>query len=103
MGFEKMMQKIVNAKIKTDLKLNIIMQDLDIHYSRGYCLYNNTAAKMQIQGITVQDSCPKKPKAKGIKPERVKWRSPQSKIVRTKIEKLGNKIIIIPESIKNKL
>ena len=45
MSFEKMVQKTVNAKVKISLKSNIMVQDLDIYYSRDYYPSNNTISK----------------------------------------------------------
>lgn len=86
-----MMQKIVNAKVKTGLKFNTMIQDLDIHCSRDYYLYNNTFAKVQIQRTTVQDSSPKKPKSKDIKPNRVKVAESIEQNKRDKNRRTGKK------------
>lgn len=63
-----MVQRAVNIEAKTGLKSNIMVRDLDIYCLRGYRLFNNTAAKVQIQKTTVMDSCLKKANAKNLKP-----------------------------------
>ena len=67
MNFEKMLQRVINAKIKAGLKSSIMIQDSDICYPRGHCFLNNTAAKVQTQKTTVKDPQSKKVKTKDPK------------------------------------
>lgn len=50
------------------LRSNIMVQDLDIYCSRGYCSSNNTTAKIQTQKTTIKNPRPKEAKAKDPKP-----------------------------------
>ena len=62
-NFEEIVQRAVNAEAKAGLKSTIMVQDLDIYCFQGYCLSNNIALKVQIQGIIAKNfSRPEKPK-----------------------------------------
>ena len=63
-----MVQKAVNAEAKAGLRSTIMVRDLDIRCPRSHRPSNNTASKMQIQGIAAKDfSRSKKPKSKDPK------------------------------------
>lgn len=62
-----MVQKTANVEVKTGLKSNIMVQDLDIRCFRGHCFSNNTALKVQTQETTNKNPGRKKPKAKKTK------------------------------------
>lgn len=66
-NFEEIVQKAVNVDVKTGLRSNIVVQDLDIYCSRGHCSSNNTTSKLQTWRTNAKDSRPKKPKAKNLK------------------------------------
>ena len=67
-NFEEMVQKAINIEAKAGLKSTIMVRNLNIRYSQGYCLFNNTTSKVQIQGTTAKDSsCFEKPKTKNFK------------------------------------
>ena len=66
-NFKEIVPKILNVKAKAGLNLNIMVQHLDICYPKSHCLFINTTAKVQIQGIIIKRFCPKKSKAKEIK------------------------------------
>ena len=54
-NFEEMVQKAVNKKAKAGLKSSTIVRDSDIRCPQGYCPFNSTALKVQIQGIIAKD------------------------------------------------
>ena len=47
MNFEKMVQKTVNAEVKSGLRSSTMVWDLDIHCLKGHRLSNSTASKVQ--------------------------------------------------------
>ena len=67
-NFEEIMQRAINAEAKTGVKSTIMVWDLDIHCPQGHCPSNNTALKVQTQGIAVKDfSCLEELKTKDSK------------------------------------
>ena len=68
MNFEDMMQRAVNVEVKISLRSSTIVWDLDICCSRGHCLSNSTALKIQTQETTAKDSHLEEPKIKKTKP-----------------------------------
>ena len=58
------MQKTVNIKIKANLRSNIMIWNIDFHYSRDYYLSYNTFIKMQTQDLIMKKFKPKKFKHK---------------------------------------
>ena len=58
-NFEKMMQRAVNAKAKTDLRSNAMVRDLDAHCPRSHCFTHATLVKVQTQGFNTKESKPK--------------------------------------------
>ena len=58
---------MVYTKDKANLKSNIIIQDINSHYSRKHCLSYNIFAKIQAQGIIAKNFYFKKPKTKEFK------------------------------------
>ena len=50
-NFEEIVQRAINAEAKAGLKSTIMVQDSDICCPWGHRLFNNTASKMQTQGI----------------------------------------------------
>ena len=67
MNFEEMVQKAVNAKVKTGLRSSTTVRDLDTCCPRGHRLFHNTFWKMQIQR-SKHFSCFNKSKPKDLKP-----------------------------------
>ena len=67
MDFEEMVQWAVNAKAKAGLRSSIIVQDSNVHCSRGHRPSHNTFLKVQTQGFK-DSSRSKKPKPKDPKP-----------------------------------
>ena len=62
-----MIQKLINAEIKTGLKSNIIIWNLDIYYLKSYYLFHNYFLKIQNQNFK-NFSYFKKSKFKDSKP-----------------------------------
>ena len=46
-SFKEMLQKIVNAEAKACLRSSIMVQNLDVYYSKGHRLSHNTFSKVQ--------------------------------------------------------
>ena len=67
-SFKKIVQQIVKAEVKADLKSNIMVQNLDIYYLKNYCPSNITFAKVKTKKTTITNFYPKKTKAKDSKP-----------------------------------
>ena len=68
-NFKEMVQKTVNAEVKTGLRSNTIVWNLDAYCLRGYRPSYNTSLKMQTQGSNNKDfSRSEKPKSKDPKP-----------------------------------
>ena len=68
MNFEEMVQKIINAVAKASLRSSTMVRDSDIRCSRSHCPSNNTAAKVQTQGMIVKDLRLEEAKTKDPKP-----------------------------------
>lgn len=62
-----MIQKAVNIKAKANLRSNIIVQNLDICYSRDHCLSNNTTLKVKTKETNIKEFCSKNAKTKDPK------------------------------------
>ena len=68
-SFKEIVQRIVNAKTKKDLRSGAIVPDLDIYYFKGHYLSYNTFSKVQIYDFNNKYSSHfKKPKNKDSKP-----------------------------------
>ena len=87
MDFEEMVQKVVNAEAKAGLRSSTMVQNSDIHCPRGHRPFNNTAAKVQTQGI--KDSHPEEPKVKKVRPtpSRAEAREPSEQARKEKKKK----------------
>ena len=62
-----MVQKIVNAEAKASLRSSTMVWDTNIHCSKGYRYFNNTASKVQTQEITGKEFKPEKSRPKESK------------------------------------
>lgn len=71
-SFQEMIQKVINAKAKADLKPSAIVWELDACYSKGHCLFYNTFSKIQTQYLTTKKSKPEKYKPKKSKTDNKK-------------------------------
>lgn len=61
------MQRAVNAEVKADLRSSIMIQKANSRCFRSHCLFYNTFAKMQTEGLTAKESKPKESKSKELK------------------------------------
>ena len=67
MNFEEIVQKVVNAEAKVDLRSSTMVQNLDICYPQGHRPSNSIASKVQTQETTAKKPRPKKSKPKEAK------------------------------------
>ena len=67
MDFEEMVQRAVNAETKVGLRSSAMVQDLNICCSRGYCPFNSTASKVQIQGTSAKEPRPEESRTEEAK------------------------------------
>ena len=87
-NFEEMVQRAVNAKVKTDLRSSTMVRELDTHCPRGHRRSHNTSSKVQTQSSSQKDSSrSKKPKLKDLKSASSRDNAPKSAKKEDRMEK----------------
>ena len=71
-----MVQKVVNAETKADLKSRIMIRNADSCCPRGYCPSQNIFIKVQTQGSIAKEFKPKESRPKDLKPANGKTLAP---------------------------
>ena len=67
MGFEEMVERVVNAEAKAGPRSSSMVRESDIRCLRGHCPSHNTSSKMQTQGTTAKEPRTEEPRPKETK------------------------------------